>query len=85
MRRGLRRNNKSAERSATHMLLRAGEDKQKSGPAPSSQPELDDFLFPVVYFYLYYESTLPIKPGVLLEAVIAHEAYDVLLNVQCRI
>jgi hypothetical protein len=66
------------------MLLRAGEDKQKSGPAPSSQPE-HYFLFPVVYFYLYHESTLPIKPGVLLEADIAHEAYEVLSHVQCRI
>jgi hypothetical protein len=35
-----------------HMLLRVGEDKQRSEPAPSSQPMPDDFLFAVVYVFV---------------------------------
>ena len=49
MRRGQRRNSSSAERNGTHMLLKAGEGKQRSERARSSRPTPDDFHFAIVY------------------------------------
>ena len=67
MQRGLKQNNRFAGRSATHMLRRVGEDRQRSGLARSSRPMLDNFLFAVVYLHVsrIYASN---KTGVLLES-----------------
>ena len=46
--------------SGTHMLLRAGEGRPRSGPAHSRGSSLKTASLPLLYIYhLYYESTLP--------------------------
>jgi len=59
MQRGRRRNSRLAEMSGTHMLLRAGEDRPRSGPAHSRGSSLKTASLSLLYIYLYYESTLP--------------------------
>jgi hypothetical protein len=54
------------------MLPRVGGDKQRSGPAHSSQPMLDGFLSPL-YIYLYHESTLLVKVWYSVEIEKVHE------------